>query len=170
MAAPEKSVAPLEPAPMDAALDSAVSADDDATSDPSGVPEEVEAPPAPVDPSAAWQSLPSGQAGLPAGLGLVLRTSRFVGIEEDVAHVEVPEGPGLDRLSERDIRVAVAKAFSAALGRTVSLEVRAPGSGEDPGEVRITPETVRNGRVQSMVESDPKLGRAVETLDLELME
>ena len=41
---------------------------------------------------------------------------------------------------------------------------------EEAGGQRITPDTVRQGRVQALVEEDPKLGHAVETLDLELME
>lgn len=123
-----------------------------------------------ASPEAAWERLLSGKEELPAGVALVLRTSKLVGVEEGVARIQVPEGPGLDRLREPDTRAALAAVFTDAMGYAVSVEAAPMNGPEDPAGERITPDSVREARVQALVEEDPKLGHAVETLDLELME
>jgi hypothetical protein len=101
---------------------------------------------------------------------LVLRTSSLVGVENGVARIQVPEGPGLDRLREPDTRAALGAVFTDAMGHPVTVEATSMTGPEEAEGQRITPDTVRQGRVQALVEEDPKLGHAVETLDLELME
>jgi hypothetical protein len=52
----------------------------------------------------------------------------------------------------------------------LTLEVSPQGGDAEPGAQRITPETVKEGRVQALVEDEPRLEKAVETLDLELLD
>jgi DNA polymerase-3 subunit gamma/tau len=128
------------------------------------------APGTAAGPHAAWERLLSGKEKLPAGVALVLRTSSLVGVENGVARIQVPEGPGLDRLREPDTRAALGAVFTDAMGHPVTVEATSMTGPEEAEGQRITPDTVRQGRVQALVEEDPKLGHAVETLDLELME
>jgi hypothetical protein len=148
---------PAQEAPRDAPEDA-----------PEEVPEAASKPA--VDPSSGWERLQTGDVELPAGIGLVLRTSHLVGIEDGVARIEVLEGPGLDRLRGAEVRSALARALSDVMGMELTVEVSTPGGDEEPTAKRITPETVKEGRVQALVEDEPKLEKAVETLDLELMD
>jgi hypothetical protein len=63
-------------------------------------------------------------------------------------------------------------ALSETLGRRVEVALEAPGGPPEEGEAgeRITPGAVREGRLRELLEREPLLGRAVEELDLEMLE
>jgi hypothetical protein len=93
-------------------------------------------------------------------------------LEEGIVQVSLPHGPALDRLrDEATARVALSEALSKVLARPVSLEVMASGEGHG-GVVkkRITQETVREERLKELIRQEPLLERAVEELDLELLD
>ena len=168
---PQTHAAPSEPEPMEqSGADTDSSPDAVAGSDTAPGPDTAPSSTAATSPEAAWERLLSGKEELPAGVALVLRTSKLVGLEDGVARIQVPEGPGLDRLREPDTRAALAAVFTDAMGYAVTVEAAPMNGPEDPAGQRITPDSVREARVQALVEEDPKLGHAVETLDLELME
>lgn len=138
---------------------------------PEGTAEPAEAKGAGAGLASAWErTLASG--GLPPGMSVPLRAAEVSAGPEGRIRLALPEGPALERLREEPVvRRSVAAALGKALGRTVELEVvgrGAGGSGEAPA--RITPETVRSGRLKELVEQEPLLARAVEELDLELLE
>ena len=64
-------------------------------------------------------------------------------------------------------------ALSEELGRRVQLLLDALDEGpaaSGEGTQRVTPENVREGRLRELLALEPLLGRAVEELDLELMD
>jgi hypothetical protein len=121
----------------------------------------------------ALRALAGGKAPLPAGIGMFLRAAQVVEVGADRIVLELPPGPGLDRLSEEAVTLhAVEEALAAELGtrRTIVVQgLRRSGDrGEGPG--RLTPEKVKAERLARMSRDDPMLGQAVEEWDLELLE
>ncbi|HEX7117352.1 MAG TPA: DNA polymerase III subunit gamma/tau [Longimicrobiales bacterium] len=123
-------------------------------------------------PAAAFQALLRDGTEVPPGLGVFLKAA---GIRED-AHdrlvLELPPGPGLERLTgEAAARRQLEAALGRRLGREITLEVRAQGaSGERTVAPprRLTPEQVKADRLRRMMEEEPLLGQAVQEWDLEL--
>ncbi|HUG41361.1 MAG TPA: DNA polymerase III subunit gamma/tau [Longimicrobiales bacterium] len=109
-----------------------------------------------------------GGVGLPAGLGLFLRSARLAGETRDSASLELPPGPGIDMLEDSRTRRALEDALSARVGRPLRLEVRAAGAENAPG--RLTPEVVREEQVRKLSREEPALDRAVREWDLELLD
>ena len=112
----------------------------------------------------------------PAGMGVFLRAAQVVAETGDVVVLEMPSGPGLERmLTEGTTREAVRSALSDTLGRAVQLEVREQGAAQSsPGRKsgraapRITPEKVRADQLARLVKDQPALETAVKEWDLEL--
>ena len=134
---------------------------------------ESERPRAPGDApqSAAQSALRALRA--PAGMATFLRAAEVVEERGDVIVVELPAGPGLERLlGEPTAFEAVRSALSNELGRAVLLEVRPKGAGRPggggAGPQRITPEKVRSDQLARLSQSDPALGSVVKEWDLEL--
>jgi hypothetical protein len=109
------------------------------------------------------QSVPSGLLFfLPAGQAKM---------DGDTVVLELPPGPGLERLlAEPHAQKELAAGFAAELGRAVTLSVRPRGSDPDRSPRRLTPERVRSDQLARLVQADPLLGRAVERWDLELLD
>jgi DNA polymerase-3 subunit gamma/tau len=114
----------------------------------------------------------------PPGMAMFLRTAEVVEDTSDVVTIEMPAGPGLERMiAEPGTREAVRRSLSDALGRAVQLEVREQGAGtalpgKKPGAAaqRITPEKVRADQLARLVKEQPALETAVKDWDLELSE
>ncbi|HSJ14126.1 MAG TPA: DNA polymerase III subunit gamma/tau [Longimicrobiales bacterium] len=112
----------------------------------------------------------------PAGMGVFLKAAEIVSDTGDVVTIELPPGPGLERLvGEAATREAVRRALSDSLGRAVQLEVREQGGtpaspGKKPARTaqRITPEKVRADQLARLVKEQPALDTAVREWDLEL--
>jgi len=134
-----------------------------ASTEPSPVPRASD-PPAALE--AAWERMLQEGAGLPQGLKAFLRMAKVVPAEEGWAVVQMPPGPGLDRLQGVRVRAQVEAAFRAALGADVRIAVE--GAGE-PLE-RLSTEAARRERLERLLAREPVLGRAVEELDLELLD
>jgi DNA polymerase III subunit gamma/tau len=111
----------------------------------------------------------------PHGLGIFLKAAHVA--EADAASVllDVPAGPGLEKLSgDAPARLVVERTLSELLGRPISLTVRAVvpvqhQAGPDAPS-RITPEGVRSERLARISKSDAGLKNAVERWDLELID
>lgn len=114
-----------------------------------------------------------GGRGIPPGLSSFLRVADPRDGGEGRVTVELPE-PAVERLTDSPgARRGLEEALETAWGRPVTLVLEAvgtPGSAEGSGGRRITQDTVREGRLQELVEKEPRLREAVQELDLELLE
>jgi DNA polymerase-3 subunit gamma/tau len=108
----------------------------------------------------------------PSGSAVFLATANARAEGPDRVILELTPGPGLERLSSDEIaRRALENAFSAELGRSIRLEIRAPGQADSaPLAERLTPERVKGDQLARMSRSDPALGKAVDAWDLELFD
>ena len=122
----------------------------------------------------AWRDLLATGTGLPQGLNIILKVAKISESEPGVVELELPGGPGLEKLtSESGARVAIMKALSAKLSRQITLEVKAGGGGsvQNPDAPRrLTPELVKSEKLARMAKDDPVLGKAVEEWNLELLD
>jgi DNA polymerase III subunit gamma/tau len=117
------------------------------------------------------------QKRAPHGLGIFLKAATIGDATEDQVVLEVPAGPGLERLSgEVTTRTAVQQVLAELLGRNLELVVRRAGHADPeshsaPAEPpRITPQRVRTERLAAISRGDPAIRAAVEGWDLELMD
>src|SRR5690606_37594540 len=118
------------------------------------------------------------QRRAPHGLGIFLKAATIGDATEDVIVLEVPAGPGLERLSgESTVRVAVRDVMAELLGRTIELPVRPAGHSDPRGagsapepSPRITPERVRTERLAALARGDEGIRAAIEGWDLELLD
>ena len=113
----------------------------------------------------------------PAGMGAFLRAAEIVEDRGDVLVLEMPAGPGLERMiGDPAVFEAVRSALSNDLGRGVLLEVRQKGAAAGThgaggrAAARITPEKVRSDQLARLSQSEPALGSAVQEWDLELLD
>ncbi|MDX1568263.1 MAG: hypothetical protein R3223_10720, partial [Longimicrobiales bacterium] len=125
---------------------------------------------APEDLRASWERLLSTGEGIPPGMSPFLRAARARSLGDGVLEVALPPGPGLERLQEPVIRRGLTDALTSVAGREVELQVAERGADPDRSGKRISPETVRQDRLRHLLEREPLLERAVEELDLELLD
>jgi DNA polymerase-3 subunit gamma/tau len=124
---------------------------------------------------AALRAVLQHRRGLPHGLGILLSAATVRETAPDAFLLELPRGPGLELLTaDRTAHAALQDALATELGRPVRLEVRglaAPDAGGGAASgARLTPERVRSEQLSRLTRAEPVLGRAVEILDLELLE
>jgi len=149
---------------------------------------EATAPPAPAEPEAPDASAAIGtverartaldaviaERAAPFGLTTFLKAAQIIEVAGPRITIELPMGPGLERLSaEGTVRAALEKVLGERLGGAVRLDVRALGGGPSERSTpppRLTPEQVQNDRLARLAREHPTLGQAVEAWDLELME
>jgi len=132
------------------------------------------APPAPAAPATAdvgtveahLRRIAESGEGM-QGLKVFLRAARVAAVEEGRVVIELPPGPGLDRLtSERPLQQRLAARLAESLGRPIVLDVRA--AAEPTPADRLTPERVRDERLARLAREEPVLGKAVQEWELEL--
>ncbi len=126
---------------------------------------------APIPPSGpaadAWERmLNAGSA--PSGMGPFLRAATVTeGLGGEV-RVRVPAGPARERLQDPVVLRQLSTALGTELGRAVRVVSDAPEGASEGG--RITKEGVRKDRLRELIAREPVLERAVEELDLELLD
>jgi hypothetical protein len=111
-------------------------------------------------------------AGVPPGLGTLLRGAPVRALEGGVLEVELIPGPALERLQDDAVRAALEAALDPHFAGTPEIRVKEgddSGSGAGSGG-RISQGEVRTGLLQDLLEKEPGLRPAVEELDLELMD
>jgi DNA polymerase-3 subunit gamma/tau len=109
---------------------------------------------------------------VPSGLLFFLPAGQ-ARMEGDTVVLELPPGPGLERLmAEVGAQRALQAAFAEELGVAVRLDVRARAGETDRSAEprRLTPEGVRSDQLARLTRADPLLGEAVERWDLELLD
>ena len=84
--------------------------------------------------------------------------------------IELPAGPGLERLEDPSARRTLEKALGALMNTEPKIVVRAAGDGGPPQRERISTEAVRLDRMKGLIKREPRLEHAVDELDLELLD
>jgi DNA polymerase-3 subunit gamma/tau len=137
-----------------------------------GISEALPADPPGIVPSPdideAWRRWLDGGRGVPPGLSAFLRSARVRELEGGAVEVSPPPGPALERLGDATVLDAIGEGLAPYLGR--KPELRVEGS---PGEAttrRISQDEVRADTLKALYRKEPRLERAVEELDLELMD
>jgi len=133
--------------------------------DPGGEGEEI--PPSGTLARAWPRWLDSGRA-VPRGLSAFLRSATVREVEGAVEILPHP-GPAVERLSEAGVLEAIGDGLEPFLGRRAPVRVALPDSPGAPA-ARIGRDEVRADTLKSLYRKEPRLKRAVEELDLELME
>jgi hypothetical protein len=106
---------------------------------------------------------------VPKGLSSFLRSARVSEDAEGRIHIADVAVPAGERLAEPAVQHAVREGLAAFLGRTPELVLDVPGAPRAKG-ARVTEAEVRDHTLKALYRQEPRLQRAVEELDLELME
>ena len=117
----------------------------------------------------AWNLVLEGQADLPRGLLPFLKAASADFSADGKIRLKIPGGAAMERLSEP----ATIRALKGALSSSGHDSVEIVLAEEHPSDLkapRITQDTVREGRLEELVEKEPALGEAVRELDLELLD
>lgn len=128
------------------------------------------APIVPVDDvEEAWRLWLHAGRGLPKGLTAFLRSSSVRdGGNGRVAIIPLA-GPAAERIAQPTVLSAIAEGLAPYMGRRPKLTVEEAEVSTDP-PVRVTPDEVRNDTLKALYRQEPRLERAVQELDLELMD
>ena len=132
-------------------------------------------PGAPLTAEDAWDLLVEEGSGVPSGMRPFLRAATVSHSEaEGVVVIELPAGPGLERLEDPAARRTLQKALGVLMNTEPEIVVRASGhdapDGGPPRRERISPEAVRRDRMKGLIKREPSLQHAVDELDLELLD
>lgn len=152
------------------------SMDNPVSGEPSPAPQKPEEGPAEKSSGAlnaadAWDLLVDQGTGVPNGMRPFLRAATVAHSEaEGVVTIELPAGPGLERLEDPSARIALQKALGSLMNAELEIVVRASGDGTPQRPGRISPEAVRNDRMKGLIKREPLLQHAVDELDLELLD
>ena len=119
----------------------------------------------------AWALLVREGAGIPSGLRPFLRAATVSESKaEGVVVIELPAGPGLERLEDPSARRALQEALGALMNAEPEIVFRASGDGTPQRRERISPEAVQKDRMKGLIKREPRLQHAVDELDLELLD
>ncbi len=125
----------------------------------------------PLTAAAAWGELVEKGEGVPSGMRPFLKAATVSDSEaEGVVVIELPAGPGLDRLEDPSARRTLQKALGGLMDAELEIVIRAAGDGTNPQRERISPEAVRKDRMKGLIKREPRLQHAVDELDLELLD
>jgi hypothetical protein len=116
----------------------------------------------------AWHRWLDAGRGLPAGLSAFLMSADARDVEGTLVLRPIP-GPAYDRMVAPTVLAALRAGLEPWLGRTPAIEIE-PASGSDAATARITREEVREDTLRALYRQEPRLERAVQVLDLELMD
>lgn len=119
----------------------------------------------------AWALLVEEGADVPSGMRPFLRAATVSDSEsEGVVVIELPAGPGLERLEDPSARRALQKALGGLMHAEPEIVFQASGDGAPARSERISPETVQKDRMKGLIKQEPRLQHAVDELDLELLD
>jgi len=121
----------------------------------------------------SWERMIAQGRGVMPGLGPFLRAASVREDPPGTVRVSLPPGPARERLEDASVRRSLGDALSDVAGRPLELVladdagIGAAAPAEPP---RVTQDTVREGRLQELLDREPLMERAVQELDLELLE
>ncbi len=129
------------------------------------------APDGPIVPAAslqeAWVRWLDDGRRVPGGLSALLRSTSVRAGDGGEVEMTPPPGPLEERLREPSVLEAVRAGLAPYLGRAPQLVVASPAEARHG---RITEEAVRQDTLKTLYRKEPRLERAVEELDLELLD
>lgn len=117
----------------------------------------------------AWKRWLDDGTGVPVGFAAFLRSSTVEDRGDGGISISPLPGPGAERLRDPDVQEAIRQGLAEHLGRTPDLHIGA-ASEAPPGTSRVTESEVREDTLRALFREEPRLRRAVEELDLELMD
>jgi hypothetical protein len=106
---------------------------------------------------------------VPKGLSSFLRSARISEDAQGRVHIADVVVPASERLAEPTVQHAIRDGLAPFLGRTPEFVLDAPGATKAKGS-RVTNAEVRDDTLKALYRQEPRLQKAVEELDLELME
>jgi DNA polymerase III subunit gamma/tau len=117
----------------------------------------------------AWRRWLEAGRDVPRGLSAFLHSATVTDLPDGQVEVTLLPGPAAERLAESSVRAEIGRGLEPHLGRPVQLVVKttAPLSG---GPERVTASEVKEHTLQTLYRQEPRLERAVQELDLELMD
>ncbi len=113
--------------------------------------------------------LRQGRGTLPGGLPTILNGASVEKAGESGLRIALPDGMGLDDLPRNSV-ASLRQALARHLDYAPEIDI-VEGGGAAPRAPRaVSPQQVRQERLEELVEREPLLARAVEELDLELVD
>jgi DNA polymerase-3 subunit gamma/tau len=117
----------------------------------------------------AWQDWLEHGRGVPKGLGSFLRAATVADGPGGRVHISGLAAPASERLAEPAVQQAIREGLAGRLGRVPEVVFEAPpATAAKPA--RVTEAEVRRHAMEALFRQEPRLEKAVEELDLELME
>jgi DNA polymerase-3 subunit gamma/tau len=116
----------------------------------------------------AWNRWVEEGRDLPRGLSSFLRTASVREVDGGAVEVAVASA-ACERASQPEARARMERGLARHLGRDVYVRIAEVAAPAEAGG-RITEETVRGDRLRELHRKEPRLRRAVEELDLELLD
>jgi DNA polymerase III subunit gamma/tau len=117
----------------------------------------------------AWDRWLEAERDVPKGLTAFLRSATVEDLGDGTVSVSPLPGPAAERLADAVVQNAIRKGLEPFLGRPVTLSIGA-ASEAPPATARVTQSEVREDTMRALFRQEPRLKRAVEELDLELMD
>jgi DNA polymerase-3 subunit gamma/tau len=114
---------------------------------------------------AAWLE----RGNVPRGMAAFLRGASVVELEDGSVQVSGLVEPAAERLSDPAVLDAVREGLSPFLGRSIRLVVESSTAARETTK-RVTEDEVRVDTLKALYRQEPRLERAVQELDLELMD
>ena len=117
----------------------------------------------------AWTRWLDSGNHVPRGLSAFLRSATVRELDDGAVEITLLPGPASERIGEATVRATIIRGLSPYLGRPVTL---AAPSSESPveGPARVTEDEVREDTLKALYRQEPRLEKAVQELDLELMD
>ena len=117
----------------------------------------------------AWERWLEDGRSVPRGLTAFLRAAEVREREPGHLTIRPLAGPAVERLGRPEILAEIRSGLETYLAAapTIDVEVEEPGAGNAR---RVTQNEVREDTMRALIRQEPRLERAVEELDLELME
>ena len=117
----------------------------------------------------AWHAWLSECKTVPKGLSAFLRNATVTELDDGRVAIGKLAEPAAERLGEAVVMEAIREGFAPYLGRPVRLVIES-SSPVVTAARRVTEDEVRDDTLRALYRQEPRLERAVEALDLELME
>ena len=117
----------------------------------------------------AWTRWLESGNNIPLGLSGFLRSAEVRELSDGRLEVTTLPGPGARKLKEPEVMSEICKGVAAYLKRAPDIVI-ADIKTEPLNTERITEKSVREDTLRELLQQEPRLGRAVEELDLELMD
>ena len=118
---------------------------------------------------AAWQAWLEAGRSVPKGLSAFLRSASVSEEADGTLRISALADPAAERLREPGTLQAIREGVAAHAGRLPDLVVDDGDGGRDASR-RVTQAEVREDTLRALFRQEPRLQRAVEELDLELMD